>query len=99
AASAPPPLPSTTLVRSTARYPEEGPVVEHAELRWPLGGGVMLSGVVGGDSTIKDLPPGTGSLYVVTDEPDLLYERARAAGATMRSEAHTSELQSPDHVE
>jgi uncharacterized glyoxalase superfamily protein PhnB len=55
--------------------------VSHAELRWPGGGGVML-GTTRLDSTIADLPPGTGSIYVVTDEPDALHERAMAAGAT-----------------
>ena len=30
-----------------------------------------------------DLPVGGASIYVVTDEPDVLYERARAAGATV----------------
>ncbi|MBO0685584.1 MAG: VOC family protein [Candidatus Dormibacteraeota bacterium] len=54
-------------------------VVVHAELRWPEGGGVML-GSAREDSDIG-VPPGTGSIYVVTSEPDRLYERARAAGA------------------
>ncbi|MGH3319372.1 MAG: VOC family protein [Streptosporangiaceae bacterium] len=57
-------------------------VVAHAELRWPGGGGVML-GTARPDSSIADLPAGTGSIYVVTDEPDALYERAEAAGATV----------------
>jgi uncharacterized glyoxalase superfamily protein PhnB len=56
--------------------------VAHAELRWPGGGGVML-GSARADSAIADLPPGTGSVYVVTDQPDALFERARAAGATV----------------
>ena len=54
--------------------------VSHAELRWPAGGGVML-GTARADSVIADLPPGTGSIYVVTEDPDGLFERARAAGA------------------
>ncbi|GAA4632167.1 VOC family protein [Actinoallomurus vinaceus] len=57
--------------------------VEHAELRAPGGGGVMLGSAARTDSPIADLPPGTGSVYVVTDEPDALYERAVAAGATV----------------
>ncbi|MGH3327349.1 MAG: VOC family protein [Streptomycetales bacterium] len=67
----------------TAVYPgeAEGSIV-HAELRWPGGGGVMLGSVLK-DSVIADLPSGTGSIYVVTEEPDALYERARAAGATV----------------
>jgi uncharacterized glyoxalase superfamily protein PhnB len=33
------------------------------------------------DSAISSLPPGMGSVYLVTDDPDATYERARAAGA------------------
>lgn len=61
---------------------ETDDVVAHAELRWPGGGGIML-GTARPDSSIADLPAGTGSVYVVTDEPDALYERAKAAGATV----------------
>ncbi|MCD0485651.1 VOC family protein [Streptacidiphilus sp. ASG 303] len=66
----------------TALYPVDGdgPEVAHAQLDWPLGGGVML-GSARGDSAIADLPPGTGAVYVVTDAPDALFARARAAGA------------------
>ena len=55
-------------------------IVAHAELRWPLGGGLML-GSPRADSAISELPPGVGSVYVVTDAPDQLFERARNAGA------------------
>lgn len=56
--------------------------VAHAELRWPAGGAVML-GSTRKDSPIAGLPSGTGSVYVVTDEPDALFARAQAAGATV----------------
>lgn len=56
--------------------------IDHAELRWPDGGGVML-GTDRMDSVIADLPVGTGSVYVVTSEPDALFARATAAGATI----------------
>jgi uncharacterized glyoxalase superfamily protein PhnB len=72
------------LVRYTG---DDESIVSHAELRWPLGGGVML-GSVREDSVIAELPPGTGSIYVVTDQPDALYERARAAGARVVRELH-----------
>lgn len=61
---------------------EEGGVVPHAQIKWPLGGGVML-----GDATETDdelhaqLPRGPVSIYVVCDDPDALFERATAAGA------------------
>jgi uncharacterized glyoxalase superfamily protein PhnB len=56
--------------------------IDHAELRWPGGGGVML-GTVRQDSVTAGLPAGTGSVYVVTTEPDALFARAQAAGATI----------------
>ncbi len=68
-------------------------IVEHAELRWPEGGGVML-GNVRPDSGIGDLPPGVGAVYVVVSDPDALYARAQANGATitraMRDEEYGS---------
>lgn len=61
--------------------PDEGPV-QHAVAKWRLGGGVMLSSADTGDALFKDNPPvGGQSVYVVTDEPDALHDRAVAAGA------------------
>jgi uncharacterized glyoxalase superfamily protein PhnB len=57
--------------------------VDHAELRWPGGGGVMLGSASREDSSIADLPAGTGSIYVATDDVDGLFKRACAAGATV----------------
>jgi uncharacterized glyoxalase superfamily protein PhnB len=72
-------------------YPgEQEGSVAHAELRWPGGGGVML-GSVRADSTISGLAPGTGSIYVVTDEPDRIYQRACEAGATIVAEIREEE--------
>jgi uncharacterized glyoxalase superfamily protein PhnB len=62
---------------------ETGDRVDHAELRWPAGGGVMLGSASREDSSIADLPAGTGSVYVVTDDVAGLFTRARAAGATV----------------
>ncbi|MGH3697383.1 MAG: VOC family protein [Pseudonocardiaceae bacterium] len=55
---------------------KDGEIV-HAELRWPEGGGIML-GSGEGEFHVK---PGSLSLYVVTDQPDALFQRATAAGA------------------
>jgi uncharacterized glyoxalase superfamily protein PhnB len=65
---------------------ETGDRVDHAELRWPKGGGVMLGSASREDSAIAGLPAGTGSVYVVTDDVPGLFERARAAGATVVQE-------------
>jgi len=61
---------------------EDQSIVEHAELRSPRGGGVML-GSARPDSSIAELPSGTGSVYIVTDEPDELCQRAQGAGANI----------------
>ena len=58
----------------------DGDHVAHAELTWPAGGAVMLG------SFRSDAPdwlpqPGGGRTYVVTEDPDAVFERALAAGA------------------
>ena len=73
----------------------EGDRVDHAELRWPKGGGIML-GSAREDSVIASLPPGTGAIYLVTDEPDALYEQARAAGADIMREPFDTDYGSRD---
>jgi uncharacterized glyoxalase superfamily protein PhnB len=59
---------------------EGGREIAHAELRWPEGGGVML-GSACDHSDFGQRKPGTASIYVVTDAPDALFDRATAAGA------------------
>jgi uncharacterized glyoxalase superfamily protein PhnB len=61
----------------------DGDTVHHAELRWPLGGGIMLGSVKvdGFEGDGWPLRPGTFGAYVVTDDPDDLFARAVAAGA------------------
>jgi uncharacterized glyoxalase superfamily protein PhnB len=56
-------------------------VVEHAEMRWPEGGGIMFGTAGKDDGPFGSRPPGTDAVYVVTDEPDALFARATAAGA------------------
>lgn len=53
--------------------------VDHAELLWPRGGGIMLGSAREGN---VDVVRSGGSAYAVTDDPDALYARAMAAGAT-----------------
>jgi uncharacterized glyoxalase superfamily protein PhnB len=64
--------------------------VDHAELRWPEGGGVML-GSGREDSSLKNLPTGVGSIYLVTQKPDELYERAKEAGVSIEMELHDTD--------
>ncbi len=61
----------------------DGDSVEHCELEWPLGGGIMLGDFKEGSDHPWALQPGTFGVYVVTDNPDALHERAVAAGATV----------------
>ncbi len=56
-------------------------VVEHAEMRWPLGGGIMFGTASKDDSAFGRRTPGNDSVYVVCDDPDGLLARATAAGA------------------
>lgn len=56
-------------------------IVEHAELRSSLGGGVMLGTTGKDDSPFGGRVPGNDSVYIVCDDPDRPFKRAVAAGA------------------
>ena len=63
-----------------AREADPG-IIEHAEMDWPSGGGIML-GTAGKDGTpFGRRPPGNDSVYVVCDDPDALFERVAASHA------------------
>lgn len=65
----------------TACYADEAGVIQHAQLDWPEGGGVMLgSHKPAGPFTQQ---PGTSAAYVVTADVDAVLTRARAAGAVV----------------
>lgn len=74
----------------------EGDLVEHAELTWPPGGGVMLGSVRESANGVNPTQPGTFGAYVVTDEPDALFARAKAAGAQILMELHETDYGSRD---
>ena len=59
----------------------DGDRVDHAELAWPPGGGIMLGSVRDDPADAWPLQPGTFGAYAVTDDPDALFARAVAAGA------------------
>ena len=71
----------------------EGDLVVHAELAWPPGGGVMLGSARDDDLQMQ---PGTFACYAVTDEPEILYQRAVASGADVVRELHTTDYGSRD---
>ena len=75
----------------------DGDRVDHAQLSWPPGGGIMLGSVRESDPTDSGpVPPGYFSAYVVTDEPDALFGRAAAAGAEVLSGLHDTDYGSRD---
>lgn len=61
--------------------PDDDAVVEHAQLLWPEGGGVMLGSSDRDASPFSEKPIGGSSIYVVTDDPYGIHDRAIAAGA------------------
>jgi uncharacterized glyoxalase superfamily protein PhnB len=66
----------------SALYGEEDRV-DHCELLWPHGGGVMVADEKTDGTDEWALSSGTFGAYVVTDGPDELFERAMDAGATL----------------
>jgi uncharacterized glyoxalase superfamily protein PhnB len=74
----------------------DGDVVHHAELAWPPGGGVMLGSARADEGDVRPTDPGRFSAYVVTEEPDALCERIRAAGGTVTVELHDTDYGSRD---
>ena len=71
----------------------DGDTVQHAELAWPPGGGIMLG-------SIRDdrwaLEAGTFGAYVVADDIDGLYERVLAGGAEILDKPHDTDYGSRD---
>jgi uncharacterized glyoxalase superfamily protein PhnB len=82
--------------RETVVY-GEGDRVDHAELAWPAGGGVMLGSMREVDPATQWSPqPGTFGAYVVTDDIDALYARVAAAGAEITRSPHDTDYGSRD---
>ncbi len=81
---------------ATAVY-GEGERVDHAELTWPPGGGIMLGSARDSDTDDDwSLAPGGFGAYVVTDEPDALFARAVAARAEILTGLHDTDYGSRD---
>jgi len=65
---------------ATYRDESDPSVVVHAEWLWPGGGGVMF-GSERPDGVVKNI--GGSAAYLVMDDPDAVFDRAVAAGATV----------------
>jgi uncharacterized glyoxalase superfamily protein PhnB len=74
----------------------EGDIVHHAQLSWPPGGGIMLGSARPDPEDSWPLQPGSFGAYVVTDDPDGLLARAKAAGAEIITELHETDYGSRD---
>ncbi|MER8004342.1 MULTISPECIES: VOC family protein [unclassified Streptomyces] len=75
----------------------DGELVEHAQVSWPEGGGVMLGSVREGRGEGEGpTPPGHFSAYVVTADPDAVHARAKAAGADIITDLHVTDYGSRD---
>ena len=74
----------------------DGGTVDHAQLTWPLGGGIMLGSVRDTAADAWALTPGTFGAYVVTDDTDALHERAVRAGAEITRPPFTTDYGSRD---
>lgn len=66
---------------ATYRQETDPSMVEHAEWVWPGGGGIMFGSQREGSVGTAD--PGTASAYLVTDDPDRVFDSAIDAGATV----------------
>ncbi len=67
----------------------EGDTVNHAELSWPPGGGVMLGSATSADP--GHLAPGSFRGYVVCDNPDDLFAQAVKHGAVVVRELNDTD--------
>jgi uncharacterized glyoxalase superfamily protein PhnB len=74
----------------------DGDRVDHAELAWPEGGGIMLGSARDPADPNARPEPGDFGAYVVTADPDGLYGRAVAAGAEITDALHETEYGSRD---
>jgi uncharacterized glyoxalase superfamily protein PhnB len=74
----------------------DGDRVDHAQLSWPLGGGIMLGSARTDPDDQFALTPGTFGAYVVADDIDGLYARAKAAGARITREPEATDYGSRD---
>jgi uncharacterized glyoxalase superfamily protein PhnB len=73
-----------------------GDRVEHAQLAWPLGGGIMLGSDRGDPDDAWPLKPGTFGAYVVADDIDALHDRAVNAGAEILDAPYDTDYGSRD---
>lgn len=62
---------------------EDDNIVEHSQLTFPEGGGVMLGSAGRPGNKFSERQPGMSACYIVTGSPDAILDRALAAGAEL----------------
>ncbi|GAA3821722.1 MULTISPECIES: VOC family protein [Amycolatopsis] len=77
------------FTEEVAARDDDGDVV-HAEVSWPGGGRLVFGGTKHVESVHGRMRAGSNAVYVVTDDVAGVYERARAAGASV--------LEPPQHA-
>jgi uncharacterized glyoxalase superfamily protein PhnB len=73
----------------------DGDRVDHCELSWPLGGGIMLGSTRGSEDDQCGLTPGTFGAYVVADDIDDLHARAARGRGRRHRQASRHGLRLP----
>ncbi len=68
---------------------EDGSTVRHSEMYWPEGGRVMVSSRARQDDFV--VPRGAASMYVVADDPDAVFDRAKKLGAKVLRDMEDTE--------
>ncbi len=76
----------------------DGDIVQHCQLDWPPGGGIMLGSARDDPGNPWRLTPGTFGAYVVSDDIDALHARAAKAGAEILREPSGTDYGSRDFM-
>ncbi len=74
---------------------DDSSVLDHVQMNWSGGGGVMFSSVRD-DSMLPARTPGSDAVYVVCADPDTICARAVAAGAEVVMEPFDTDYGSRD---
>ena len=69
--------------------PDDDTNVVHSQIRWPEGG-IVQAGTYDPDNPFSR-PPGQGGLYVITADPQSVWDRCRAAGVEVIREPESPE--------
>lgn len=69
----------------------EGDIVQHCQLNWPEGGGIMLGSARDEPGNPWNPPAGSSGAYVASDHVDEIYQRVLKSGATIVRELNDTD--------